>query len=406
MSQQEVVGCPAWAQKLDIDRDPELADDPYPTFARLRSECPVVYSEAAGHWLVSRYEDVREVLRDQERFSNQYGMLGGVRTDLGFNLLIQSDPPEHLPFRQIVASTFTPQKAKAAEPATREVARRLIAGFRDKGRCEFHDDFAVLLPAAITLPMLGIRPSDVDRLRDLAWGEEQRHHHQITDPEERLRVMKDARSEQVAYFQGLFEDRERTGPIGDDLISNMVVARLDGKRRMTMREMLNLTLVLYNAGLHTTTNVLVNMMWFLAQHPAHRDRLVNDPACTESAIEELMRYESIIQLPRVALEDVEMGGQVIQRGDSVIALTGSAGRDPETFEDPDVVDFDRPTPRHMLFGVGLHRCLGSHLARMELRVALEEFHRAIPDYRLEPGTPAPRFLGHERGTEELHLIWG
>jgi cytochrome P450 len=397
-------GCPEWVRSLDFFGDHDVNQDPYPLYARLRSECPFARSEVGnGYWLVSRYEDVHRIFGDNEKFSNQYGDPTSVRSDLGRNLLIQSDPPEHWPYRQVVASSFTPAKAQAFEPLAREVAGSLLAKIKENGECEFLRDFAIPLPGAVTLPMLGVPAERQEEMLDMAWGEEQRHHFSMSDPDERLRVMKATRARQVAIFRELFEERERTGPIGDDLVSSMVVAKVDGKRRLSMTEMLNLALVLYNAGLHTTTYTLMNMMWFLAQNPGHRDRLAADPGLVANAVEELMRYESIIAPPRIALEDVDVGGQTIKRGDMVLLLTGSAGRDPEEFADPDEVDFDRPSPRHFLFGAGPHRCLGSHLARMELRVALEEIHRALPNFTLKAGTEPPRFTGNERGTEQLWL---
>ena len=277
---------PAWVRELDFFGDPSVNNDPYPLYDRLRKQCPVAHSDASrGYWLISRYGDVHSIFTDAARFSNQYGDPNGVRSDLGPSLLIESDHPEHWAFRQLVAPSFTPKKTKEFEPLARTTARRLLHSIADRRQCEFLQDFAIPFPAAVTLPMMGVHPEKAQELVNLAWDEEQRHHAAITDPGQRLQVMRRTRARQVECFRQIFEERERTGGLGDDLISTMVAAKIDGKRRMTEREMLNLALVIYNAALHTTTNTLMNMVWFLSQHPAHRDRLVQQPSQIGRAVE-------------------------------------------------------------------------------------------------------------------------
>ncbi len=401
---------PDWVRRLDFLNDPSVHEDPYPVLARLRDECPVAHMETqGGYWIVTRHADVHQVLRDNKRFSNRKTSPRprneNVRADLGPNLLIQSDPPEHFAFRQIIQSTFTPARAEEAEPLARDVTVKLLDELAPQGECEFVRDFAVHIPGAVTMPLLGVPPEDYHELLEAAWGEEEKHVDAIDDPDRRLQVMKETRARQVAYFRRLYEQRQESGPIGDDLASVLVAAKVDG-RPLSMNEMLNLTLVLYNAGLHTTTNTLSNMMVYLSQHLAQRDILVKEPQLIPAAIEELMRWESIVTGGRRAKVDVEIGGCVIPAGDVVMWATGSAGRDPrEMGPDADEVDFDRGPTRHLQFGAGPHRCLGSHLARMELKVAMEEIHRRIPTYRLKPGTTPKRHTGMERSTEELRLVW-
>lgn len=403
------ASCPMWVRELDFLNDAHVHADPYPTLERLRDECPVARMDAhGGYWIVTRHADVHRVLKDNVNFSNRRSNPGtssfSVRLDLGPNLLIQSDPPEHWPYRQLVASTFTPARAAALEPLTREVCRRLLTEIAAAGECEFVRDFSVHIPGEIMLPLLGVPPEDKSELLEAAWGEEQKYVDALEDPETRMQLMKDTRARQVAYFRRLYEDRQRTGPIGDDLASVLVASRLNGEP-LSMNEMLNMTLVLYNAGLHTTTNTLSNMMVYLAQHTEQRDQLVADPTVIPAAMEELNRWESIVTGGREAKNDVEVGGVTIPTGSTVMWATGSAGRDQrEMGADADEVRFDRGPTRHFQFGAGPHRCLGSHLARMEIRVALEEIHAMIPRYRLKPGTVPKRHTGQERATEELWLL--
>ncbi len=398
--------CPAWVRDLSLLGDPAVHEDPYPTYERLRRECPVAHTDAwGGYWIVSRYEQVHEILRDNQRFSNKGLVIRppgvpNVRHDLGHNLLIESDPPEHWPMRQIVAPLFTPARAAALEPVARQVSIRLLERIRDRGECEFVRDFGVHLPGEVTLPLLGVPPEGRSELLEAAWEAEDPTNYALGEDKQARAAA--TRKRQVAYFRTLFDARLASGPTGDDLISALVAARIDGES-LTIEQMLNMTMVLYNAGLHTTTNTLANMMVHLSQNPDQRDRLAIDPALVRNAVEELMRYESIVAMARLVLEDVEVDGQTLPAGDQVLLLMGSAGRDEEQFDDSGVVDLDRGPTRHLQFGAGPHRCLGSHLARMELRVALEEIHRIIPDYRLKDGTTPRRHTGQERGTEELWL---
>jgi cytochrome P450 len=211
-----------------------------------------------------------------------------------------------------------------------------------------------------------------------------------------------AREQANSYFGKLLTQRRASGPIGDDVLSYLVTAQVDG-RELTMTEMLRICSVLYSAGLHTTATSLSNMMVYLAQHLDLRDRLVADASLIPSVVEEFMRYESITALTRIANKDVTIGGRLIREGEALLLFTGAAGRDPEYFERPDEVVIGRTNNRHLNFGVGPHRCLGSHMARMELRVALEAIHARFPHYQLAPNMPLVRHGGAERSTDELWL---
>jgi cytochrome P450 len=401
-------GCPAWVRELDLLHNPEAHRDPYPLFEQLRSECPVAWIEGdGGYWLVTKYADIHGILRDPARFSNHKIRplpAGAVhpREDMGRNLLIQSDAPEHMQFRSVVQKVFTPATAKMHEAGCRILARELAEGIKARGECEFVRDFAIHIPAAVMLPAIGVPEEDRAALLEAAWGDEQSF--LAEDPYAREQSVKATRARQVAYYRDLIRARQESGAIGDDLISTLVEARIDGEP-LSEDDMVNLVLVIYNAALHTTAHTLSNIMVYLSQHPDDRDRLTREPALIPLAIEELMRWETIVTNGRVVTEDVEVDGRELRAGEMVLLSLGSASRDPaEMGPHADEVDFDRGPTRHLQFGAGPHRCLGSHLARMELRVALEEIHRAIPSYRLKPGTVPVRHTGQQRGTEELWLV--
>lgn len=402
--------CPQWVRDLDFLHNPALHADPFPTLEQLRDECPVAWIEAdSGYWLATKHKDVYAILRDSQRFSNaqispsQSGS-SAVRGDLGPALLIMSDAPDHLEYRSSLQHVFTPGTAAKFEPVARETSQRLLENIRERGECEFVSEFAIHLPGAVMLPAMGVPAEHQSELLEAAWGEEQKHSGANPDPEERMRIMRATRARQVEVFRTVLEDRHRTGPIGDDLLSVLSTACKDGEP-LSMREQLNLALVIYNASLHTTTNTLANMMVFLSQHPQHRDQLTADPTLIPAAVEELMRWESIVTGGRLVTEDTEVNGKVLWKGQVVLYSTSSAGRDAEEMgDDANEVRFDRGPTRHLQFGAGPHRCLGSHIARMELRVALEEIHHAIPEYRLKPGTTPVRHTGQERATEQLWLV--
>jgi cytochrome P450 len=396
---------------LDLLRDPAVHNDPYPTYAALREQGPAVWSEAlGGYWIVGRYDDISRILLDPRRFSNRRTNLepgdgGSSREDFGTALLINSDDPEHAVHRRLVRPHFTPRAARADEDRTRAVAVALLERAITRRRFEFMNDVAIPYIGQVFLPVIGIPPADVPWLIERSWAEGMEPGRAAAAPnrEELAASEREIRAEIAEYLGGLIEAHKQDPAAPEaDFLGLLADAHADGGL-LAGASALNMMMVIMNAGLHTTTNTLGNMMVFLAEHPAHRDRLAADPQLTVRAVEELMRYESIITEGRVALEDTDLGGVTIKAGDFVAVPFGSAGRDETRFDRPDEVDFDRTGVSHLQFGLGIHRCLGMHLARMELRIALEEIHRIMPSYRMVPGRPPKRHTGQERGTAELWL---
>jgi cytochrome P450 len=204
----------------------------------------------------------------------------------------------------------------------------------------------------------------------------------------------------------VFNTRRAMTDPGDDMIGKMLKARYAGERLLTLNEFVGMACLVWGAGLDTVTAQLSLAMLNLATDTSLRDRLVEDPGLIPSAIEELIRFDGIVNQCRVATQDVELSGVLIRKGDRVNVMTGASGRDPQQFADPESLDFTRPANRHFGFGAGAHRCVGSHLARLELRVALEEIHRRMPTYRIDPAQPPMRHFGLVRGVDRLHLVVG
>lgn len=379
----------------------ELQDDPYPQIDRLRARCPVAHSDLfGGFWMVTRYQDCRYVLHHPELFSSVQNVVPPYQaTELGPDIPSQIDPPEHGKYRQILNPLLSPRAVAALRPRMRTLVGELIDGIVARGRCDFLADFAVPYPSLIFVPLMGLPESDLGTF--LGWKDKLLHTH---DPVEKAEVFETVNSQLQAYFTDVFHDRRRRDDAGDDLIGNLVGARYDGERPLTLEEFVVMATLIWGAGLDTVTAQLALAIHHLATYPELRDELAADLSLVPTAIEELIRFDGLSNDCRKATTGVELGGKLIKAGDMVMVMFGAAGRDPEEFPDPYRIDLRRYPNRHFGFGGGIHRCAGSHLARAELRVAMEEIHRRMPRYRLDPDMPVKRHFGYLRGLDSLHLL--
>jgi len=379
----------------------ELQDDPYPQVDQLRARCPVAHSDLyGGFWVVTRYQDCRYVLQHPELFSSVQNIVPHTQTTaVGPDIPTQIDPPDHGKYRQILNPLLSPRVVAALEPRMRTLVGEMIDGILATGRCDFLADFAVPYPSLIFVPLMGLPESDLDTFLD--WKNKILH---TFDPAEKAANFKTVNAQLQAYFTDVFHERRRRDDPGDDLIGNLVKARYDGERPLTLEEFVGMATLIWGAGLDTVTAQLALAIHHLATHPELRDELAADLSLVPTAIEELMRFDSLVNDCRKATADVEIGGQTIKAGDMVMVMYGAAGRDPEQFPDPYRIDLSRYPNPHFGFGGGIHRCAGSHLARLELRVAMEEIHRRMPRYRLDPDMPVQRHFGYVRGLDTLHLL--
>lgn len=370
--------------------------EPQPMYKALRESAPVFRSPQAI--VLSRLADIEMALKRTDLFSSNMDAvdLGNLRPMIP----LQVDPPEHAKYRRILDPLFTPREMAKREPWVAELVNGMIDGFADRGDCDFHEEFAVPLPCTVFLKLLGLPLEDLDKF--LEWKDGVIRPQGADGYDGRHEASAPVAQQIYDYFERAIDDHIASPR--DDVLSSMIAAQVEGKP-LSREELLDICFLFLIAGLDTVTDSLDCFFVYLARHPDRRHQLVEQPDVLPHAIEELLRWETPVPgVARVAMQDVEVGGCPISKGERVSPLLGAANTDPAEFSDPDVVDFNRSPNRHRAFGGGPHRCLGSHLARMELRVALREFHRRIPDYEIKPGTQLV-YTAALRSVETLPLVF-
>jgi cytochrome P450 len=371
----------------------EMRRNPYPVYDRVRNASPVLYDPQSKFWMVFDYEGVKRILSDPYTFSSRAAPVGGGALDW----LIFFDPPHHTKLRALIQRAFTPRSVANLEPRIRELSRELLDQAIERGEMDVATDFAVPLPMRVIAEMLGIPAADRPRFQ--RWNDVVLNMiHTISGGEEAARAVREfgaATGEMAAYLAGLLAER-RAAP-RDDLLSRLVEAEVDGER-LTEREVLSFFQLLLVAGSETTTNLISNAVLCFVEHPDQFARLRAAPALLPSAIEEVLRYRSPLQTVfRLTRRDVEVHGRVIPTGKLVLAMIGSANRDPRQFPDAGCFDITREPNPHVAFGHGLHFCLGAPLARLEAKVALTDFLGRVKGFALaedKPWEPRPAFHVH------------
>lgn len=353
-----------------------MADSRTAAYQIIRNAGPVV-RDAHGAYLVTDAEAIWYVLRHPEIFSSKRAF-----DSLGSPIPIvpvASDPPDHTRYRMILRPFFSARGTARWLPVVRALAAELIDGFLDRGECDLVAEFAVPLPAQVFLTLFGLPLADRDRL--IGWKEAVLSAVGISGAEPPSDSAIQLAAELYEYLVGHIGERRQRG--GTDVLSQLLTD--PSEQRLTDEEILGLSFLFVLAGLDTVTSALSTAFAALAGQPRLRQQIVADPAVIPDAVEELLRFDGpVVTLPRVATQDVELAGQIIPADSYVAVAVAAANRDPAAHRDPDTVDFRRKE-RHLAFGGGPHGCLGAHLARLEMHVALEEWHRRIPDYQLAPG---------------------
>ena len=370
-----------WVADYDIF-DPAFVRDPYPTMSEIReSGCPIAHTERwGGSWMPTRYNDIVAIAQEHDIFTSRNiivvppptGQVEGPYSGVAAPP-ITSDPPEHHWHRRTILPTFAPQAVAKYEDGTRALCNQLIDGFIDSGRADAATDYAQQIPVRVIATMLGVPLEMADEFTSWVRGVLEIG---LMDPKIRL----ENRMKILGYFRAQLDDR-KANPREDDLITDLLNTRVDGElvSEDYVMGVCNLMLV---AGIDTTWSAIGSSLWHLAQNPDHRRQLREHPDIWPMAIEELLRAYSPVTMARIVDRYTEFQGCPMNAGDRVLMSFPSANRDPRQFENPDDVILDREHNRHVAFGAGIHRCAGSNLARLELRVALQTWMERIPEFEL------------------------
>ena len=373
---------------------PQLKQNPYPIYRQLRSKDPVHRMRLVKAWALTRYADVEAVLRDHKRFCNGDRIL--VKT-IPLSLL-DMDPPAHTRVRTLVSKAFTPRAVSQLRERIQGIADRLLDGVAEQRRFDVIAALGYPLPITVIAEMLGVRAQDMDLFE--RWSNTLAL---TVDPilgGKQVQAIKSAAEQVYAYFEEIIAERRQEPR--DDMVSALLLAEEAGAR-LTHEEMLSVLLLILVAGNETTRNLIGNGVLALLRNPQQLQRLRDDQGLLDAAVDELLRYDSPVQLDgRVAREEVELGGKRIRAGDVVISLLGAANRDPEAFDDPESLDVGRRGNSHLSFGRGVHYCLGGPLAIMEARIVLAGLLDRYSSLRLAR-EPVYRQGVALRGVEQLWI---
>ncbi|GHK04270.1 cytochrome P450 [Streptomyces sp. NPDC003753] len=394
--------------------DPAFVADPYPAYAELRARGRVHWFEPTGQWLVPHHADVSALLRDrrlgrtyQHRFTHEeFGRTAPPPEHEPFHTLndhgmLDLEPPDHTRIRRLVSKAFTPRTVEQLKPYVRDLAGELVARLVEAGGGDLLTDVAEPLPVAVIAEMLGIPEADRGQLRP--WSADICGMYELGPSEETAHRAVRASVEFSEYLRELIAERRKEP--GEDLISGLIAAHDEGDR-LTEQEMISTCVLLLNAGHEATVNATVNGWWALFRHPDQLAALRADHSLVPSAVEELMRYDTPLQLfERWVLDEIEIDGTVIPRGAEIAMLFGSANHDPAVFDAPERLDLTREDNPHISFSAGIHYCIGAPLARIELAASMTALLEKAPTLRLaaEPERK-PNFV--IRGLEGLRVEVG
>ncbi|MFE0509954.1 cytochrome P450 [Streptomyces sp. NPDC058964] len=371
--------------------DPAFVADPYPAYAELRARGRVIHYEPTDQWLVPHHADVSALLRDrrlgrtyQHRFTHEdFGRTAPPPEHEPFHVLndhgmLDLEPPDHTRIRRLVSKAFTPRTVEQLKPYVRELAGDLVSALVEAGGGDLLTDVAEPLPVAVIAEMLGIPESDRAQLRP--WSADICGMYELNPSEETAARAVRASAEFSDYLRELIAARRKEP--GEDLVSGLIAAHDEGDR-LTEQEMISTAVLLLNAGHEATVNATVNGWWALFRNPSQLAALRADHSLVPSAVEELMRYDTPLQLfERWVLDEIEIDGTTIPRGAEIAMLFGSANHDPAVFTDPERLDLTRRNNPHISFSAGIHYCIGAPLARIELAASMTALLRKAPTLTL------------------------
>ncbi|MEV6979674.1 cytochrome P450 [Sphaerisporangium sp. NPDC051017] len=399
-TRNEIVTGPVsdWASDFS-HTEPEWAADPYPIQDDLRQRCPIAHTgRFGGGWLPTRYEDVAAIAYDTERFSSRAIIMSNFRppqelAPIGGAPPISSDPPFHHDARKLLLPAFTKNAVAEREQATREFCHSLIDALEGQDVVDAAHDYAQHIPIRVIADMLGFPPEDGPRFREFVENALEGVNRQPEDRIQRLEALFDYLYAQI---------RDHVDNPRDDLTTYLMNVELYGRKLEPTHVAGTMSLLLI-AGIDTTWSAIGASLWHLAKTPEHRERLVADPGLLPTAMEELLRVYAPVTMARLVKEDMHWRGVDMKADDWILLSFPAANRDPAQFDQAGDVVLDREVNRHAAFGLGIHRCVGSHLARMELRVALEVWLERIPTFSLEDPSAVTWATGQVRGPRTLPL---
>jgi cytochrome P450 len=387
-----------WATDFD-HVDPVWAADPYPIWEELRQRCPVAHSDRyGGTWLPVTHELVSEVAYDTEHFTSRSIVVSERRpgpedlpAPIGVSPPISSDPPYHGLIRRMLLPAFTPKPVDALEPFTRQLCRDLLAETEGKTSFDAATEYAGHIPVQVIARFLGFPETDAHLFRGFI--------RTVLEEVDRPAEEREAMFEELDGYMDVQIADHRAHP-RDDLTSFLIDAEIAGSKLSEEHIRGTMTLLMI-AGIDTTWSAIGASLWHLARHPADRRRLAAEPELMTTAVEEFLRAYAPVTMARLVAKDFDFHGHPFKEGDWLLLPFPAANRDPAVFENPGQVQLDRAKNRHAAFGLGRHRCLGSNLARMELRVALEEWLARYPDFELSDPAAVTWAGGQVRGPRTL-----
>jgi cytochrome P450 len=395
-----------WERDFDI-LDPLYVTDPAASWSELRGECPIAHTDRRGStWLPVRYDDIQFIAHDPELFSSRdVSVITPGREEDPHRQLpliappITSDPPHHTWARRMLLPRFGPSAIDAMETTTRAAARELIDRFANAGRADAAVDYAQHIPVRVIATMLGVPLEDEEIFT--GWAVRV-----IQEGIQNIEAATDAVMELITYFTDKLSEREASDPASrpDDVLTFIIEARHDGEP-LSPQHQIGTCFLLLLAGIDTTWSAIGSSIWHLATHPEDQARLRAEPELMATAVEEFLRYYSPVTMARSVTSDAEVRGCPMKAGDKILMAFPAGNRDPEVFADPDTFLIDRANNRHFAFGSGIHRCLGSNLARMELRVAIEELLTRIPTFELADPDAVTWSGGQVRGPRRVPIRW-
>ncbi len=402
-TRNEIITGPVSDWATDFSHlEAEWAADPYPIQDDLRQRCPIAHTDRfGGGWLPVRYEDVSAVAYDTDHFSSRSIIMGNFRpprdiAPIGGSPPISSDPPFHHDARKLLLPAFTKTAVTRQEPATRAYCHALIDAFDGQDIVDAAADYAQHIPMRVIADMMGFPPEDGPRFRQFV---ENTLEGINLPPEQRIERMQ-------ALFEYILDQvHDHLDSPRDDLTTYLINAELYGNK-LTADHVTGAMVLLLIAGIDTSWSAIGSSLWHLARTPADRERLVADPALLPTAMEEFLRAFAPVTMARLVKDDMHWRGVDMKADDWILLSFPAANRDPAQFDRADEIVIDREVNRHAAFGLGIHRCLGSHLARMELRVALEVWLQRIPEFSLADAAGVTWSAGQIRGPRALPLRIG